>query len=113
MNLIKKRINNSLKQKRVVITPKLSVGASKKIGAISSPLNILLSELIDNPIPLKKPKNPIDVEIIINQNASESYIDILDNSIGVPEHSLGEIFNYSSHGNVGLLLLSKMGMGMK
>jgi len=113
MTLIKKRINSSIKQKRVVITPTLSVGAFKKIGAINAPLNTLLSELIDNPIPLSKPKNPIDVEITINHNGLDSYIDILDNSIGVPEHSLGEIFNYSSHGNVGLLLLSKMGMGMK
>jgi|688.fasta_scaffold169672_2 hypothetical protein len=101
------------KPQKVEIIPTLSVGASKKIGAVNAPLNILLSELIDNPIPLNKPKTPIDVEILINHNGDESYIQILDNSIGVPEHSLGQIFNYATHGNQGLLLLSKMGMGMK
>jgi len=104
---------NKKKQNRVTFSPMITVEGSKKIGATSATLETLVSELIDNPIPHKKPAKPISVEVYMVNRDDESTITIVDNSIGIPSESIQSIFTYGKSGNEGKLLLSKMGMGMK
>jgi len=93
--------------------PSISVDAAKKIGAVGHDLETLICELIDNPIPNEKPQSPIRVDVRINYDGDNSFIQILDNSIGIPVHSIEDAFNYGKSVNVGKLRLSRMGMGMK
>jgi hypothetical protein len=93
--------------------PSISVESARKIGAVSSKLETLICELIDNPIPYNEPKTPIRVDVHLHYDDDDSYIQILDNSIGIPLNAIPDAFNYSSSVNVGKLRLSKMGMGMK
>lgn len=101
------------KNKIVKFSPKITIDGSKKIGATSAPLETLISELIDNPIPQKKPAKPVEVEVYMVHREGESTITIVDNSIGIPSESIPSVFTYGSSANEGKLLLSKMGMGMK
>jgi hypothetical protein len=95
------------------ITPKISVASAEKIASVSSTLENLICELIDNTIQNDKPKNPTRVDVKLHYNRSDSYIQILDNSIGIPEYSIPDALNYSGSVNAGKLRLSQMGMGMK
>ena len=104
---------NTLLKIKKSFKPTISIAAAQKIGAVSSELETLICELIDNPIPNDKPKTPIRVDVWLNYDGDNSFIQILDNSIGIPEHSIVEAFNYSGSANIGKLRLSRMGMGMK
>jgi hypothetical protein len=110
MNTIVK-IKKTFKQKR--FKPALSVDAAKKIGAVNADLETLICELIDNPIPNDKPIIPIRVDVRMHFDGDNSFVEILDNSIGIAEHSIYDAFNYSGRANRGKLRLSRMGMGMK
>ena len=110
MNTIVK-IKKTFKQKR--FKPSVSVDAAKKIGAVNADLETLICELIDNPIPNDKPIMPIRVDVRMHFDGDNSFVEILDNSIGIPEHSIYDAFNYSGRANSGKLRLSRMGMGMK
>ncbi len=104
---------NTITKVKKTFKPKISVDAAQKIGAVNASLETLICELIDNPIPNNKPKTPIRVDIWLNYDGDNSFIQILDNSIGIPEHSIIDAFNYSRSANIGKLRLSRMGMGMK
>jgi hypothetical protein len=110
MNTIVK-IKKTFKQKR--FKPSVSIGAAQKIGAVNASLETLICELIDNPIPNDEPKTPIRVDVRMHYDEDNSFVQILDNSIGIPEHSISDAFNYSGRANNGKLRLSRMGMGMK
>jgi hypothetical protein len=100
-------------KRRKKFKPSISIAAAQKFGAVNAELETLICELIDNPIPNDKPKTPIRVDVWLNYDSNNSFIQILDNSIGIPEYSIIDAFNYSGSANVGKLRLSKMGMGMK
>jgi hypothetical protein len=110
---VQKKTHNRIGKKPMLIKPSISIDAAKKIGAVGHDLETLICELIDNPIPNEKPKNPIKVDIRINYDGDNSFIQILDNSIGIPKHSIPDAFNYGKSANFGKLRLSRMGMGMK
>ena len=50
---------NTLLKIKKSFKPTISIAAAQKIGAVSSELETLICELIDNPIPNDKPKTPI------------------------------------------------------
>jgi hypothetical protein len=110
---IVKNKQRTMSTKLVTFKPSISVDAAKKIGAVGHDLETLICELIDNPIPNEKPKTPIRVDVRINYDGDNSFIQILDNSIGIPIHSIADAFNYGKSVNAGKLRLSRMGMGMK
>jgi len=94
--------------------PTITIGATKKFASTNIEWFSILSELIDNAILIDRSKC---IDIIVNLNYSndntKSYIEVIDNSIGIPEKDILAIFDYGASTNQGKMLLCKMGMGMK
>lgn len=94
--------------------PAISVGAMKKSAATNIPWEEQLSELIDNPILSDTDKC---VNIILNMHYNEddniSFIEVSDDSIGIPEDSILDVLDLGYRANPEYFLLGKMGMGMK
>ena len=94
--------------------PSITVKAAKRSAASNIDWSDTLSELIDNAILTDRSKC---VDIIINMHCDDddekSFIEVTDNSIGIPEKDILDIFNYGVSTNTGKMLLGKMGMGLK
>lgn len=74
----------------------------------------VLSELIDNAILLDSKKCvTVNLDIHWDKVNDKSYIECRDDSIGIPEKDILNVFNYGVSANIGKMLLCKMGMGLK
>jgi hypothetical protein len=118
MTLVKKRINNSLKPKKQIILqskkPILTIGAAKKSASTNIEWYHVLSELVDNAILVDKSKCVnVTINMYYNEDNEKSYIEVIDDSIGIPEKDILNIFDYGQSANQGKMLLCKMGMGLK
>lgn len=94
--------------------PAITINAMKKSAATNIPWEEQLSELVDNAI-LADKNECVDVTITMHysDNNDSSYIEVLDNSIGIPGNAILNVFNLGSRVNTDRFLLGKMGMGMK
>ncbi len=94
--------------------PILTIGATKKIAATNIEWHSVLSELIDNSI-LNDRSRCVNVLINLHYDSdnSKSYIEVIDDSIGIPESDILNVFDYGTSSNQGKMLLCKMGMGLK
>lgn len=106
-----------VKEEPIVIEkrrPTISIGAMKKAAATNIPWEEQLSELVDNGMLIDKNRC---VNIIIRMNydddADKSFIEVSDDSIGIPHDKILDVFNLGSRINTEYFLLGKMGMGMK
>jgi hypothetical protein len=94
--------------------PSITIKAAKRNAASTIDWADTLSELIDNAILVDKNKC---VEVIVNMHCDndeeKSFIQVVDNSIGIPERDFLDVFNYGTSANIGKMLLGKMGMGLK
>jgi hypothetical protein len=94
--------------------PTITIEAMKKSAASNIPWEDQLSELVDNAI--LKDKNKC-VDVVINMyyddNPDNSFIEVRDNSIGIPADKILDVFNLGSRVNTEYFLLGKMGMGLK
>ena len=64
-------------KRRKKFKPSISIAAAQKFGAVNAELETLICELIDNPIPNDKPKTPIRVDVWLNYDSNNSFIQIL------------------------------------
>jgi hypothetical protein len=92
--------------------PTLTVKSAKRIAANVEWVD-MLSELIDNAILVKRKCVDVIVDMYRDSDDEESFIRVMDDSIGIPERSMLDVFNYGTSTNEGQMLLGKMGMGMK
>lgn len=115
----KKNVHN-VRQKRQMQTilnskkPILTIGAAKKAASTNIEWYSVLSELVDNAILVDKSKCvTITINMHYNEDNEKSYIEVIDDSIGIPEKDILNIFDYGQSANQGKMLLCKMGMGLK
>ena len=95
--------------------PTITLEGAKRIASSNLEWYEILTELIDNPI-LSDNRRCVDVGVYIHRsklNPENSYIEVRDNSIGIPTSDMLAAFDYGTSVNVGKMLLSKMGMGLK
>ena len=92
--------------------PSLKIKSAKRIAGSADCVD-MLSELIDNAILVKRECVDVIIDMYYNTDSEQSFIKVVDNSIGIPERSILDVFNYGTSTNEGLMLLGKMGMGMK
>ena len=92
--------------------PTLTITSAKRIATNVDPIDAL-SELIDNAILVKRQCVDVIVDMYYSKDNDESFIRVIDNSIGIPKSNVLDVFNYGTSANEGLMLLGKMGMGLK
>jgi hypothetical protein len=117
MSITTKKLSKTKKQGFILIeerSPAITVGAMKKSAATNIPWEEQLSELVENGILSDKNKC---VDVVINMHHDDddekSFIEVSDNSIGIPADKILDVFNLGSRVNTEYFLLGKMGMGMK
>lgn len=94
--------------------PTITIEAMKKSAATNIPWEDQLSELTDNPILADKNKCvDITINMYYDDDPDKSFIEVRDNSIGIPADKILDVFNLGSRVNTEYFLLGKMGMGMK
>ena len=107
----------SKSKKQVILQSKkpiLTIGAAKKAASTNIEWFSVLSELIDNSILVDKSKCVnVTMNLHYNQDNESSYIEVIDDSIGIPEKDILHVFDYGQSSNQGKMLLCKMGMGLK
>lgn len=115
--MTKTKKNTIIKKELFVIEkhrPAITIAAMKKSAATNIGWEDILSELIDNAILSDKNKC---VNVIIRMNHDDddnnSFIEVSDDSIGIPHDKILDVFNLGSRINTEYFLLGKMGMGMK
>jgi hypothetical protein len=94
--------------------PILTIAAAKKAASSNIEWYNILSELIDNAILIDKSRCVnITLNLCYDTDNKKSYIEIRDDSIGIPSTDVLKIFDYGVSSNQGKMLLCKMGMGLK
>jgi hypothetical protein len=94
--------------------PILTIGAAKKAASTNIEWFNVLSELVDNAILVDKSKCiTVTMNLHYNEDNEKSYIEVIDDSIGIPEKDILNVFDYGQSSNHGKMLLCKMGMGLK
>ena len=93
--------------------PILTIGAAKKAASTNMEWYHVLSELVDNTILIDKKCIRVTINLHHNEDNEKSYIEVIDDSIGIPEKDILNIFDYGQSSNHGKMLLCKMGMGLK
>jgi hypothetical protein len=94
--------------------PELTISAAKKAASTNIEWYHVLSELVDNAILVDKSKCVnVTINMHYNEDNEKSYIEVIDDSIGIPEKDILNIFDYGQSANQGKMLLCKMGMGLK
>jgi hypothetical protein len=105
------------KKSKIIIAkrkPILTIAAAKKAAASNIEWYNILSELIDNGILIDKNRCVnFTVNLVYDSDNDKSYIEVIDDSIGIPESDVLKIFDYGVSSNDGKMLLCKMGMGLK
>lgn len=94
--------------------PILTIGAAKKAASSNIEWYHILSELIDNGLVIDKSRCVnVTLNLCYDSDNKKSYIEIIDDSIGIPSSDVLQIFDYGVSANYGKMLLCKMGMGLK
>ena len=89
--------------------PILTIGAAKKAASTNIEWFNVLSELVDNAILVDKAKCvSVTMNLHHNEDNEKSYIEVIDDSIGIPEKDILNVFDYGQSSNHGKMLLCKM-----
>ena len=95
------------------IRPRFTWRVFQQMGSYDSDLKELVSELVDNPIPIGDNSVKVNVEIFKGNKPQQSYIKVTDDGIGINSGTLPQIFQIGESPNKDKLLMSEMGVGMK
>ena len=95
------------------IRPRFTWRVFQQMGSYDSDLKELVSELVDNPIPIGDNSVKVNVEIFKGNKPQQSYIKVTDDGIGIYSGTLPQIFQIGESPNKDKLLMSEMGVGMK